>query len=255
MRAGHWSNSGSSERVRETPVTRILPGAPPHHRQPASARRLQCSLVSATPLAVSIACCFVLAFAGGLIAGDRDARVITPRGSPVWLDPLRALLFDSPGVLVILENQHSQPVSSALRVWIFDPDLRLKASIDYCAIDQLDRRTRGSVFVPLEVSGIALRDRAVVTIAGAGTAGAANTTWRLRESDAEQLAAARDAAQGSGGQLTLDREDGRDAAWECPCEQATIEASCAERCAYSGPAAHWATRMLNAGCSASCTCR
>ena len=193
-----------------------------------------------------------MAFAAGLVAADRDARVITPRGSPVWLDPLRALLFDSPGVLVILENQHSQPVASALRVWIFDPDLRLKASIDYCAIEQLDRRTRGSVFVPLEVSGITLRDRAVMTITGAGAEG---TTWTIRESDAEQLAAARDAAQGSGGRLTLDREDGRDVAWACPCDPATIEASCAERCAERGPAAHWASQMLNAGCSASCTCR
>ena len=193
-----------------------------------------------------------MAFAAGLVAADRDARVITPRGSPVWLDPLRALLFDSPGVLVILENQHSQPVASALRVWIFDPDLRLKASIDYCAIEQLDRRTRGSVLVPLEVAGIALRDRAVITVAGAGSAG---TTWRMRESDAEQLAAARDAARGWGGQLTLDREDGASVAWECPCEPAPIEASCIERCADRGPAAHWPTRMLNAGCSASCTCR
>jgi hypothetical protein len=181
--------------------------------------------------------------------------VITPRGSPVWLDPLRALLFDSPGVLVILENQHSQPVSSALRVWIFHPDLRLKASIDYCAIEQLDRRTRGSVFVPLEVSSITLRDRVVITVAGAGTTGMAGATWRIRESEAEQLAAARAAAQGWGGQLTLDREDGRSVAWECPCEPAAIEGSCAERCAERGPAEHWTTRMLNAGCSASCACR
>jgi hypothetical protein len=188
-------------------------------------------------------------------AADRDARVITPRGSPVWLDPLRALLFDSPGVLVILENRQSQPVSSALRVWIFDPDLRLKASIDYCAIEQLDRRTRGSVFVPLEVSGITLRDRAVITIAGAGSEGTAGTTWRLRESDAEQLAAARATAQGWGGQLTFDREDGGSVAWECQCEPAAIEAPCAERCADRGPAVHWATRMLNAGCLASCACR
>ena len=132
--------------------------------------------VSATLLAVSIACCLVLALAGGVTAADRDARAVTPRGSPVWLDPLRALLFDSPSVLVILENQHSQPVSTALRVWIFDPDLRLKASVDYCAIEQLDRRTRGSVLVPLEVSGITLRDRAVVTVARAGSAAATCTS-------------------------------------------------------------------------------
>jgi hypothetical protein len=231
------------------------PGAAPHHRRPASETRSLSSLVSASPLVVSIACCLVLASAAGLVAADRDARVITPRGSPVWLDPLRALLFDSPGVLVILENQHSQPVAFALRVWIFDPDLRLKASIDYCAIEQLDRRTRGSVFVPLEVSGITLRDRAVITVAGAGSAGAAGTTWRIRESDAEQLAAARAAAQNWGGQLTLDRDDGGSVAWECPCEPTTIEASCAERCSERGPAAQWATRMLNAGCSASCACR
>jgi hypothetical protein len=114
------------------------------------------------------------------------------------------------------------------------------------------------VFVPLEVSGITLRDRAVITVTGAGSAGTpgtAGTTWRIRESDAEQLAAARAAAQDWGGQLTLDREDGGSVAWECPCEPATIETSCTERCADRGPAAHWATRMLNAGCSASCACR
>jgi hypothetical protein len=231
--------------------SRIIYIAMPDERLGDAASRPRAPVASLR-VKVCRACCCVLALAGGSMAADRDARVITPRGSPVWLDPLRALLFDSPGVLVILENQHSQPVSTALRVWIFDPDLRLKASIDYCAIEQLDRRTRGSVLVPLEVSGITLRDRAVVTVAGAGSAG---TTWRIRESDAEQLAAARATAQGWGGRLTLDREDGRSVAWECPCEPATIEASCGERCVEHGPAAHWASRMLNAGCSASCTCR
>jgi hypothetical protein len=213
------------------------------------------SAFSPTSIVVCIACCLVLVFTAEPTAADRDADVITPGGSPIWLDPLRALFFDSPGVLVMVQNRHSQPVASALRVWIFDPDLRLKASIDYCASEQLDRRTRGSVFVPLEVSGISLRDRAVITVAGARSAGTDGTTWRIRESDVEQLAAARAAAQGWGGQLTLDREDGGSVAWECPCQPATIEASCAERCSERGPAAHWATRMLNAGCSASCACR
>jgi hypothetical protein len=255
MRAGQSTNAGSSEGLRQSPASGRPPGGAPHHCGPALDTRSRSSFVPATPVTVWIACCLVLAPAAGLVAADRDARVITPHGSPIWLDPLRALLFDSPGVLVMLENQHSQPVASALRVWIFDPDLRLKASIDYCAIEQLDRRTRGSVFVPLEVSGITLRDRAVITVTGAGSAGTAGTTWRIREGDAKQVAAARAAAQGSGGQLTLDRQEGGGVAWECPCEPATIETSCNERCADRGPAAHRATRMLNAGCSASCTCR
>jgi hypothetical protein len=188
----------------------------------------------------------------GPVAADRDARVITPRGSPVWLDPLRALLFDSPGVLVMLENHHSQPVASALRVWIFDADLRLKATVDYCAIDLLDRRRRGSVFVPLGIPGITLRDRAVVIVAAAGSG---PTTWRIRESDAEQLLAARAAARGSGAQLTFEREDGGSGAWECPCAPAGLEASCRERCGDTGLAGHEAIRLLNAGCSASCICR
>jgi hypothetical protein len=199
-----------------------------------------------------MACCLLLVCAAGAAAADRDARVITPRGSPVWLDPFRALFFDSPGVLVMLENHHSEPVASALRIWIFDARFRLKASLDYCATEWLDRRTRGSVFVPIEIPGITINDRAVVTVAAAGSA---QTAWRAREREAEQLAAARAAAQGSAAHLTFDRDDGGRGAWECPCEPTAIEASCAARCAHSGPAAHWATRMLNAGCSASCTCR
>ena len=43
---------------------------------------------------VSAACgLFLLASVAGPIAADRDARVITPSGSPVLLDPLRALLL------------------------------------------------------------------------------------------------------------------------------------------------------------------
>ena len=203
-------------------------------------------------IGVWIACWCVLTTAAGSIAADRDAEVITPRGSPIWLDPLRALLFDSPAVLMMAENQHSQPAAFALRVWIFDPDLRLKASLDYCGVERLDRRRRRSVYVPIEIPGVTLRDRAVITVARAASG---ETTWRLRESDAEQLAAARETARGSGGQLTFEREDGGTGAWECPCEPDTTAASCEARCVDSGPAAHRATRLLNAGCAASCICR
>ena len=105
--------------------------------------------------AACVACCLlVLGVAGGLVAADRDARVITPSGSPIWLDPWRALLFDSPAVVVMLENRHSAPVTSALRLWMFDAALRLKGSVDYCTIEVLDRNTRGHVFVPLDIADV-----------------------------------------------------------------------------------------------------
>jgi hypothetical protein len=210
------------------------------------------SAFSPTSIVVCIACCLVLVVAARPTAADRDADVITPDGSPIWLDPLRALFFDSPGVLVMVQNRHSQPVASALRIWIVDARFRLKASVDYCAIEQLGRNTRGSVFVPLEVPGITLRDRVVVTVAAAGSGRA---VWRTRQGDADQLAAVRAAAQGWAARLSFERDDNAQDAWSCPCEPPAIEASCTERCADSGVAASEATRLLNVGCLASCTCR
>ena len=202
--------------------------------------------------AACVACCLlVLGVAGGLVAADRDARVITPSGSPIWLDPWRALLFDSPAVVVMLENRHSAPVTSALRLWMFDAALRLKGSVDYCTIEVLERNTRGHVFVPLDIADVSVRDRAVVTVAAVASG---HSVWRLRESEAAQLAAARVAANGSPAHLAFEREDGLRDAWNCPCDPRSVEAMCALRCADTGLARHEASRLLNTGCAASCTC-
>jgi hypothetical protein len=203
-------------------------------------------------VAICAACgAFLLASVAGPVAADRDARVITPSGSPVWLDPLEALLFDSPGVAVMIANQHSAPVAVALRIWIFNADLRLRGSADYCTTEMTDRNTRGRVFLPLEIPGITVRDRAVVTVSAAGSR---QSVWRLREGDAEQLRAARFAARGDPARLTLVREDGRPGGWECTCDPRVIEGRCSERCTDTGLAAHAAT-PFETSCSSSCTCR
>ena len=43
------------------------------------------------PAALTLLACIVTVF-----AADRPARVITPQGSPIWLDPLETLVFDTP---------------------------------------------------------------------------------------------------------------------------------------------------------------
>jgi hypothetical protein len=186
------------------------------------------------------------------LAADRDASVITPSGSPVWLDPVRALLFDSPAVAVMLENHHTAPVTTALRIWIFDPDLRLRGSTDYCAAETMDRNTRGQVLVPLEIRGVTTRDRAVITLSAVAYDGG---TWRMREAEPEQLKVARAVAEGAPAHLAFDREDGGVASWECGCDARAVEARCLDRCAGTGLATHAATRLLVTGCVASCTCR
>ena len=164
---------------------------------------------------VCLACCLVAAQVAGPIAADRDARAITPSGSPVWLDPWRALLFDNPAVVVMLENRHTAPITATLRIWLFDSGLRLRGSVDYCTQQVLDRHTRGTVFVPLDIPGVTLQDRAVVTVAAVGSG---RTVWRLRQSEAGQLAAARAAAEGSTPHLDVTREEDGPGTWECPCD-------------------------------------
>jgi len=202
--------------------------------------------------AIVASACILLSLSGRLGAADRDARVITPNGSPVWLDPWRALLFfDSPGASVILQNRHSATVTWALRVWVFDSDWRLRGSADYCTSEVLDRNTRRQLFVPLDIRGIAALDRAVVTIS---VVQSGRAVWTLRESEADQLRSARAAAQGSSAQLTMDSQESQ-AAWVCPCEAITVGAVCSERCADTGLVTHQATVLPDTGCSASCTCR
>ena len=162
-------------------------------------------------LICTVAWTFVLA-PGGLISADRDAIVITPVGSPVWLDPLRALLFDSPGVLVMVRNEHNEPVTYALRIWIFDDRWQLRGTVDHCVQDVLDRSTRGRVFVSLDsIRGVTLRDHAVVAVVGAASP---RRSWRLQQTDREQLAAALAAAKDLPGRLSFERSD-PGIEWQC----------------------------------------
>lgn len=170
----------------------------------------------------------------------------------MWLDPFRAVFFDTPTIWASVENHHSAPVSYALRIWIFDASSRLKGTADFCSGDTLDRSMRTRVIIPLDVRGVTMRDRAVVTVVAAGSQRA---VWTLRESDADQLAAARSASQGSSGRLSLDRRDPGAVAWSCPWECQAIEATCHRRCDDRGLSAFTCAPTLGMGCSASCTCK
>ena len=199
-----------------------------------------------------IACGFVLLGAvGGLVGADRDARVITPEGSPVWLDPWHAYLFDSPAVVVIVENHHTAAVSGALRVWIFDPGLRLKGSVDYCTTWLLERGTKGRTLVPVEIPGISIRDRAVVAVAAVGSG---RLAWTLREDDTAQVSAARAAVEGRPGRLVLVRTESAPQ-WSCACDPRETDARCEGRCRANGVAAATALLLPDGGCSATCACR
>ena len=79
----------------------------------------------------------LLACSVALFAADRPARVITPEGSPIWLDPQRTLVFDAPSLTVMLRNEHSQPVNYSLRLWVFDESMHLKGTQDFCTYDAL----------------------------------------------------------------------------------------------------------------------
>jgi hypothetical protein len=186
---------------------------------------------------------------GDLMSADRAAIVIAPVGSPLWLDPQRAFLFDSPGISLMVRNEHSEPVSYALRIWIFDDEARLRGTVDYCTREVIDRSTRGRVFVPLDIRGVTLRDRAVVAVVAAASA---HRSWRLQQSDSDQLAAALSAAKGLQGRLAFDREDVA-VDWHCPCDCAAIQDLCDRRCGTRGVVSGCAVTRTSA-CSASCTC-
>lgn len=182
-------------------------------------------------------------------SADRAAIVIAPDGSPLWLDPQRAFLFDSPGVSVVIRNEHSEPVSYALRIWLFDDETRLKGTVDYCTREVMDRATRGRVFVPLDIRGVTLRDRAVVAVVAAASA---RRSWRLQQTDGDQLAAALSAAKGLQGRLAFERED-VSADWQCPCDCTAIQELCNRRCGTRGVVSGCAATRTSA-CSASCAC-
>ena len=91
-----------------------------------------------------LGCCLtLLACSVALFAADRPARVITPEGSPIWLDPQRTLVFDAPSLTVMLRNEHSQPVNYALRLWVLDESTHLKGTQDFCTYDALGGHSRG----------------------------------------------------------------------------------------------------------------
>jgi len=201
-------------------------------------------------LAAPVACALI-AFGAGLVAADRPARVITPQGSPIWLDPQRSLLFDSPAVAVVRRNEFTAPVDHALRIWLFDERFSLKGTQDYCSYETLGRDTRALMLVPVEIPGVTMRDAAVVAVSSAASG---RFAWTLRESESAQLGAARSASKGSGGRLSLQRQDAAPEGWQCPCDCAVAEAECGQRCG-SGRSASSCTSLLNGGCSSTCTCQ
>lgn len=184
-------------------------------------------------------------------AADRDAKVITPANSPVELDPFRAFLFDTPLLTVTVRNRTSKSVLYSLRVWIFDSDGDLKGTLDYCAGDELGGSMRGRVNVPIDIKGVTLRDRAVVTVMRAGSD---RSTWTLSDSDADQLDAARRAANGSAGGLTFEKRDSREPEpWSCPCDCPAVQAGCDRTCPHG--AAAFTCAPFGGTCTASCSCK
>ena len=155
----------------------------------------------------------LLACVAALVAADRPAYVITPEGSPVWLDPQRTLVFDAPLVMVMLRNEHSQPVNYALRLWVFDEYSHLKGTQDFCTYDTMGGHSRGRIGVPIAIAGVTLRDRTVVSVTAAGSGRA---SWSLLEDAGTQLEAALAATRGSAARLTLRRNAVRPGEWKCP---------------------------------------
>ena len=155
----------------------------------------------------------LLACTVALLAADRPAHVITPEGSPIWLDPQRTLVFDTPSLMVMLRNEHSQPVNYALRLWVFDESTHLKGTQDFCTYDAMGGHSRGRIVVPIAIAGVTLRDRTVVSVT---TAVSGQASWSLREDARAQLEAALAATRGSTARLTFQREAARPGGWNCP---------------------------------------
>jgi hypothetical protein len=188
-----------------------------------------------------------------LRAADRPAGTITPVGSPVWIDPFRATLFDTPAVSVSVSNRHATPVTFTLRVWIFDQGGNLRGTSSYCVDTPLDRTMRGIYYVPLEIRGVTARDRGVISVESAM---AARVLWTLHETPEEQLAAAREEMRGSGGQLSLDHRDGPSQLPAlCPCDCEAARAMCEQACGRNALAAFTCPPSAGLGCSSSCSCK
>ena len=204
------------------------------------------------PAAFWTAVVTLLACSVALFAADRPARVITPEGSPIWLDPQRTLVFDAPSLTVMLRNEHSQPVNYSLRLWVFDESTHLKGTQDFCTYDALGGHSRVLVVVPIAIAGVTLRDRTVVSVTAAVSGQA---SWSLREDPRAQLEAALAATRGSTARLTFQREAARPGGWSCPCDCAALETACEQRCAPVGRVSSSCNRTFDGGCSAACTCK
>ena len=185
-------------------------------------------------------------------AADRTAGVITPDGSPLYIDPWRATLFDTPALSVSITNRHSTPVVFTLRVWVFDQSDQLRGTTTWCMSTPVDPSMRGVFYIPLEIRGVTARDRGVVTVESAA---AERVRWALHEGPEEQLAAALDDVRGSGGRLSMERLD-RDEQepFTCPCECPEVQAMCEQTCAR-GLGAFACTPIDLTGCAAACTCK
>ena len=155
----------------------------------------------------------LLACSVALFAADRPARVITPEGSPIWLDPQQTLVFDTPLLAVMVRNEESQPVNYALRLWVFDESAQLKGTQDFCTYDAMGGHSRGRIVVPITIAGVTLRDSTVVSVTAAASRQA---SWSLREDARAQLEAALAAIRRSPGRLTFQREAARPSGWNCP---------------------------------------
>jgi hypothetical protein len=186
-------------------------------------------------------------------AADRTAGVITPDGSPLYIDPWRATLFDTPALTVSITNRHSDPVAFTLRVWVFDQSNQLRGTMTWCVSTPVDRSMRGVFNIPLEIRGVTARDRGVVTVESAV---GGRVRWALRETPEEQLAAALDDVRGSGGRLSMERLD-RDERepFACPCECPEVQAMCEKTCVRGGLGAFACNPMDLNGCAAGCTCK
>ena len=156
--------------------------------------------------------CLTLLASAALFAANRPARVITPQGSPIWLDPQRTLVFDAPSLTVMQRNEHSQSVNYALRLWVFDESSHLKGTQDFCTYDAMGGHTRGLIVVPIAIAGVTLRDSTVVAVTAAVSG---QVSWSLREDERAQLEEALAAIRGSTARLTFQREVAGPGGWNC----------------------------------------
>jgi hypothetical protein len=188
-----------------------------------------------------------------LNGADRTARTITPEGSPLWIDPFRATLFDTPALSVSVTNQHAAPLQFTLRIWVFDQSERLRGTMLYCVNTPLDRSMRGVFYVPLDIRGVTPRDRGVVTVESVV---GDRILWTLQEPPEEQVEAARAEVRGFSGRLSFARHDSEAVGpFTCPCDCPPIQSSCEQVCGHQSLAAFSCFPADGTGCAAGCSCK